>query len=194
MPRNLSLYPYKSGPIEPVVVPGEVVGIWINKQYSFFTVSYIEGIMRSNPIVFDFGALAAGATTAVVQITPLDMPGNSKGASTDSEFAQWRAAVVDDIEMILYQGRADQRHKTDIRVAVYNLFSRLNNPDANDGEFFVYGNDNHAFGQVTNQTDYAITIARVAFWGYRYVLESMPQYNDKHRPEIWTRIPATAHL
>lgn len=187
MPALPQLYPYKAGPIEPIVLPGEIVGIWVNKQYSFFEIDYIEGTQRSDPLEFDFGAIAAGATTAVTQLTILEMPNN--------EFGQFRASVIDDISAVLYQGRADQRHKLRTRVASYTKFTDLFDPDGHTGEFYVC-EQNNAFFQITNQTDYAVLTARIAFWGNRYVLTPLTQYSwrDKRMPPTWTRVPATAHL
>ena len=187
MPQLPQLYPYKPGPIEYIAMPGEVVGLWVNKFYEFFKILYIEGLMVSNPVTIDLGALAAGAQTAVTQLTLLEMP--------DLEFGQFRAEVLDDVEVILYQGRADQRHKLHTRVATYNWFQRQRDPDGHTGEFYVY-EDNYAFMQAINNTDYAQTQARVKFEGFRYVLEALPKYNWKTQqlPENWTRVPATAHL
>lgn len=187
MPALPQLYPYKSGPIESICMPGENVGIWVNKVYEFYKVLYIEGIMRSNPTLIDLGALAAGAATAVTQLTFLEMP--------DLEFAQYRAEVLDDVEVILYQGRADQRHKTNSRVATYNRSLRQQDPDGHTGEFYVF-EDNFAFMQATNNTDYALAQARVVFWGFRYVCEVLEGFSWKRKqlPDVWTRVPGTAHL
>jgi len=189
MPQLPQLYPYKPGPIEYIVMPGETVGIWVNKVYEFFKVLYIEGLPRSRPITIDLGAaLAAGAATAITQLTLLEMP--------DLEFGQFRAEVLDDAEVILYQGRADQRHKLHTTVATYNRFQRQEDPDGHMGEFYVY-EDNYAFMQAINNTDYALLHARVIFWGFRYVLQELgPPYSWSKQvlPDNWTRVPATAHL
>lgn len=189
MPALPQLYPYKAGTIEPIVLPGETVGIWVTKQYEFYEVDYIEGIPRSDPVEFDFGAIPAVGTTAITQLTFLEMP--------TEEFGQYRAAVIDDISVILYQGRADQRHKLQNRVATYTKFTELFDPDGHAGEFYVFEH-NWAFGQATNQTDYAVITARMAFWGFRYVVTALPQYSWTSKPQKlpsqWTRVPATAHL
>ena len=191
MPALPQLYPYKAGPIEFIVMPGETVGVWVNKVYNFFKVLYIEGTPRSDPLEIDFGALGAGAVSGVVQLTFLEMP--------DNEFGQFRAEVLDDISALLYQGRADQRHKLNIRVATYTRFTALHDPDGHEGEFYVHEN-NWAFMDVTNQTDYDLAQSRVAFWGFRYVLEQFPESvyswtaRPQRLPEQWTRVPATAHL
>jgi hypothetical protein len=187
MPALPQLYPYKSGPMEPVVMPGETVGIWVNKVFNFFKVDYIDGIMFSDPLTMDFGAVAAGANTQVTQLALLEMP--------DVEFGQFRAEVLDDCAALLYQSRSDQRHKTNVRVATYTLPGAMSDPDGAAGEFYVH-EDNWAYMQIFNQTGYALTQTRVAFWGFRYVCTALPEYSwaTKTLPPVWTRIPATAHL
>jgi hypothetical protein len=163
MPALPQLYPYKSGPMEPVVMPGETVGIWVNKVFNFFKVDYIDGIMFSDPLTMDFGAVAAGANTQVTQLALLEMP--------DVEFGQFRAEVLDDLP------------------------GAMSDPDGAAGEFYVH-EDNWAYMQIFNQTGYALTQTRVAFWGFRYVCTALPEYSwaTKTLPPVWTRIPATAHL
>jgi hypothetical protein len=194
MPALAQLYPYKAGPIEPVVMPGEFVGVWVNKVWNFYKVDYIEPVPASDPIEQDFGTLAAGASTAgAVQLNLLEM--------ADLEFGQFRVRVIDDVNCILFQGRADQRHKTNVRVGTYTRFTNLVDPCGHTTEFYVH-EDNWAYIQATNPTDYALTQARVAFYGFRYVLQAMPEYTMKpdpttgkpNLPQQWTRIPATAHL
>ncbi|MFY9259575.1 MAG: hypothetical protein WAO71_03600 [Gallionella sp.] len=181
------LHTYREGPIEQIVMPGENVGIWVNKVYEFYKVDYVEPITYSDPVTINLGALAAGAQSNVTQLTALQMP--------DSEFAQLRMRVLDDVNLIVYQGRADQRHKLQNVVSTVNRFTHLNDPCGHQTECFEF-EDNYIFLQADNQTGYALTQARVVFWGFRYVLEFQPQYNFRggNLPEIWTRVPATAHL
>jgi len=170
-----------------VVMPGETVGVWINKVYEFFKVEYIETIPRSDPIEQNFGIIAAGAITGVTQLALLEMP--------NLEFGQFRAEVEDDFSAILSQGRADQRHKLFTRVATYTRFTHLHDPCGHTTEFYVH-EDQFAFVQAQNLTDYALTISRIVFHGFRYVLEKLKGYDWKEGklPDQWTRIPATAHL
>jgi len=189
MPALPQLYPYKAGPVEPIVMPGEVVGIWVNKVYHFATVEYIEPLPESNPIVIDLGALAAGASVGPTRLGNLDMPG--------SEFAQYRYRVVNDIEVSLSLGRSDLRYKMHNVNAHVSRFTALNNPDAHLTEFFVY-EDQHAFMTALNPTSYNNTESKIAFWGFRYVLDqaidNQYSYAEKKLPAQWTRVPATAHL
>jgi hypothetical protein len=187
MPALPQLYPYKSGPMEPVVMPGETVGIWVNKAFSFYQVEFIEGVPPSEPLEETCGALAVGAQSAVTQLNLLEMP--------DHEFGQFRMRVIDDVSVILFQGRADQRHKVMNTVATATRYTNVVDPCGHTTEFFVY-EDNWAYMQAQNQTDYALGQSRVAFYGYRYVVEPLTQYSwaNKVLPPVWTRIPATAHL
>lgn len=189
MPALPQIYPYKAGLVDPIVMPGETVGVWVNKVFEFYKVMYIEGLNRSDPITIDLGAIAAGAASAITQLLILEMP--------TLEFGQFRMEVLDDVAVVLYQGRADQRHKLMNTVANVSRFTHLHDPCAHQTEFYVHEN-NWAFIQATNQTLYALTQARVAFWGFRYVLEDFRagvySWKEQRLPEMWTRVPATAHL
>jgi len=190
------LYPYKPGEIESIVLPDQTVGVWINKVYKFYKVVFIEPIPRCDAIEFDFGALAAGVTTAITQLNLLEMP--------DREFGQFRGFVIDDIAVNLWQGRSDGRYKLNNRNGRLTRATDLRDPCGHTTEFYVH-EDDFAFMQVLNPTDYDLTQTRVAFYGFRYVLEvavdaSGRQYvwspgkPENHLPAAWTRVPATAHL
>lgn len=187
MPTLPQLHTYKAGPIEQIVMPGENVGLWINKVYEFYKVVFIETITRSDPVSVNLGALATGGQSAITQMTMLQMP--------DQEFAQVRSEVLDDVDIAVYQGRADQRHKLHNRAATLGRMTSLFDPCAHQTELFEF-EDNFIFLQATNNTDYPLTVARVVFWGYRYVCEPLTEYSwsAKRLPEYWTRVPATAHL
>lgn len=187
MPTLPMLHTYKSGPIEQTNLPGETVGVWVNKVYEFYKILFVEPIPRSDPVSIDLGAIAAGASTAVTQVSLLQMP--------DLEFAQFRMEVLDDVEIGVYQGRADMRHKLHQRVATVSRMNALFDPCAHQTELFEF-EDNFIFLQAANNSGYALTVARVVFWGYRYVCQVLSQYNwvTGQLPDVWTRIPATAHL
>ena len=187
MPTLPMLHTYQAGQINQIVLPNELVGIWVNKVYEFYKVQYIEPITRSSPVTINLGALAAAAQSNITQVTLLQMP--------DLEFAQFRMEVLDDVEVVVSQGRADQRHKLQQVVSTLSRMNPLWDHFGNLTELYEF-EDNYIFLQATNQTSYALAQARIAFWGFRYVLEAQPQYNWKAQtlPERWTRVPATAHL
>lgn len=198
MPQLPQIYPYKPGPIERIVMPGEYVGLWVSRNYLFYQVDYIETIPESDPIQIDLGAIAAAAAgvpgqTAITQQVQLEMP--------DKEFAQYRCRVIDDLEALLYQGRADQRHKLSNAVARMSRYTNMHDPCGHTTEFYVYEDNNDAWLQGFNPTDYALTISRVNFYGFRYVLsEQITKWNNQtlsypnNIPDHWTRVPATARI
>jgi hypothetical protein len=190
------LYPFKSGEIEKIVFPDQMVGIWVNKIYKFYNVAYIEPLPQSDPLEFDLGALAAGANTGITQLQLLEMP--------DLEFGQFRAFVWDDICAELWQSRSDHRYKLNNRNARITRNSHRVDPTDHLTEFYVH-EDDFAFVQVVNPTDYDLAQARICFYGFRYVLEKgkdsggrdytwNPGKPDHYVPPTWTRVPATAHL
>ena len=186
-PQMPQTYAYKAGPIEPIVQIDEVVGVWVNKNYQFGLVTYIEGIPYSKAIEVDFGALAAGATGAIAQLTLIQMP--------DFEFGQFRGEVLDNFSALLSQGRGAQRFKTELNAATYTLEGARKDPCGHMGEFYVY-EDNNAFITPTNEMAYGLTQSRMIFWGFRFVVQNLPQYSWEQGklPDKWTRIPAMAHI
>lgn len=190
------LYPFKPGPIERIVLPDQIVGVWVNKIYKFYRTVYIEGIPHSDPLEMDFGPLVAAATTGITQLTLLEMP--------DHEFGQFRGFVIDDIAASLWQGRSDGRHVLMNRNGRLTRDTDRRDPCGHTTEFYVHEND-FAFMDVLNPTAYDLTQTRVAFFGFRYVVEDAldnsgrkykwaPGKPDHYEPPAWTRVPATAHL
>lgn len=186
MPALPQLYVNRPGAIAPIVLPGEVIGIWSGTTYNFYRVDYYDGVLGSNAITHDFGALVAQASTAITQLTLLEMP--------DHELGQFRAHAIDDIAAVLYQGRPSQMHALKNRTAEYTRFTAQQDPCGHLGEFFVHEHE-YAFMMASNWTDYDITISRVMFWGFRFGLTSMPDYSWPTKvPAQWTRVPARAHV
>lgn len=193
MPQLPQIYPYKPGPIERVVMPGEIVGIWVSTTYHFYQVEYIEPVPESDPVTIDLGAIAAAVAgvpgqTAITQLQLLELP--------DGEFGQFRCRVLDDFEALLYQGRADQRHKLSNTVGRMSRYTNMHDPCGHTTEFYVYQDNNDAWLQGFNPTDYALTISRVSFYGYRYVFgdELKKWMYPANVPQHWMRVPATARI
>lgn len=181
---NVLMHPYKSGPIEPVLLPGEIAGIWIDR-WIFVKLDFFEPLVKSEQLMHDFGALAAGASSGTISLTELDVH--------QYNFAQYRFQVCDDITAELHQGSASARFGNMNRVTRITGYNQIADPCGHMTEFFVY-EQNHAHMLVTNETDYALTQSRVVFWGYKYNCSLMPNYSEKSPPPAYTRIPATAFI
>lgn len=187
MPADVMYPVYKAGPIEPAVAPYQNIAVWVNKVWRYYTVDYIEGIPRSSPLLFDFvvatgAVVAAAAATGVQQLTLLRMP--------DKELGHFRLYVLDDMEFELWQGRSDGRNRLMNVQARSGLFSDLRDPCGHLSTFFMH-EDDWAFGNCFNPSATVVLArARVAFYGYRYVLSGPLAA----KPDMVTYIPATAHL
>jgi len=154
--------PYKPGPIEPVVEAGQNVLLVDRTNYNLYQVSYIEPLIRSYPLIYDGGALAAGATAPIANMqTLLDMQ--------YGQLAQIRCRVVDDIDVIVFQPQAIARQANKNQIANFNAFSALYDEDDQGSEFYIF-EDQRIYLQITNPTAYAGTKTRVSFYGIKYVL------------------------
>jgi len=172
---------YKAGPIQPVCLAGDTVGLWIGKLWKFVKVTLVEGLPYGSPLVQNLGAIAAGGTVQPVQLTILAM--------NNYEFGQYRMRVLDDCAVELYLGRADKRYSNKTVNSRVTLFSDQIESIFNLTEFFLV-EDNYAFIAGYNETGYALAQARVAFWGFRYAYEELPNFTIKNPPPTYTRIPA----
>lgn len=155
--------PYKPGPIEPIVDPGQQVLLAWNGGYNLYLVSFIEQLPRSHTLVANLGAPAAGANLAQFNTNNiLDMDYGT--------FGQFRCQVLDDIHAILSQPAATNRWADRNIVARLNAYQALEDPCGHTSEFYIF-EDQRIFLTGTNPTGYALVQARVAFWGFKYVLE-----------------------
>lgn len=156
--------PYKPGPIEPIVEVGQHLLI-VTQQggYDLYMVAFIEGIPKSHPLVINLGAIAAAGVTAPITTQPLlDMQYGQVG--------QFRGRVLDDIWVDLLQPQGVARFPTMNVNANFNAFQALDRAaDFNMTEFYVL-EQRRPFLRGNNATPNALGQARVAFWGFRYVL------------------------
>ena len=159
-------YYAKPGPIAPLALVDEWIGIWLLTQWQCYKVMHYEPIPVSRQFQFDFGAVAAGAwsgntdTTAVLQ-QRLNPP----------EAFQLRFYPIDDVEVLFYIGNADTRFMTSRRTARANVFTRLMDPDCYSTEVVVL-TDSPPFINVFNNSGAALVRSVVQFFGIRYALDS----------------------
>lgn len=189
----MDLYPFKAGPIEPICLPGNIVGLWVSTKFDFRKVVFIEPIPISDPLINNLGALGAGATVGATQLLLLEMP--------IQEFGQFRSYVIDDVVATLWQPSATARKGTNIRTSRISRFTDLRDPCHHQTEFYVWER-NWAFMSILNPTAYATLTSLVAFYGMRYVTEAILDANNQplydwskgKEPPTWTRVPCAAHL
>jgi len=172
--------PFRAGPVEPVVEVGHNLLLANARNYKLYHVAYIEPIPRSHPLVVNIGAILAGATA----------PDFNPAAVLDfnyGQLGQLRAAVIDDIHVTMLQPAGQARFGNMNVFATINAFSALYDPCAHETEQFIFEQD-RMFLRAVNPTGYALVQARIAFWGYRYVLagDKGPSSSGEHTPPLKT--------
>jgi len=156
--------PFKAGLIEPVVEPGHnvLLAAGADQGYFLYKVGYVEELGLSHPFVVNIGAIGAGVTAAVFNTT----------AILDMEFGQlgqFRAAVLDDIHVTVLQPQATARFGAMNVNATLNAFALGRDPCGHQSEFYIF-EQRRVFLRAVNPTIVPLVQARIAFWGFKYVL------------------------
>lgn len=159
-------YYAQPGPIKPVGLPGHRVAVWISPNWNAFRIAFMEQLLRSAPLRVNGGAAAAGATLAPLRLAIFEL------SETPPEMAQFRHKPLDDIEYDVRRGQSDFRFKVKETVSRGSLFSALEDPCGHSGEFMVLKGEEPYLG-ITNVTRYNLAQTRVAFWGFRFILEDL---------------------
>lgn len=166
---------HRNGVIQPIVKPGEHIGLWEAAAWHWFRVVRLEPWLPSNATIQNFGALASGAATPnPVQATTLSFDTN--------RLAQVRCAVLDDIRVRIFQPNASGKFVNVNAHTEVSLMQAQYDPDASLTEFFVF-EDKRPFLRVENPTGAALAQSRVLFWAVQYLLEPVSDMESK-RPDF----------
>ena len=160
------LYYAKPGPIAPLALVDEWLGIWLMTQWQCYKVEHYEPIPRSRQFIFDFGPVVAGARTGNTNTTNV-----LQQRLNPPEAMQIRFYPLDDIEILFFIGNADTRFMTDRQTAQADIFTMQVDPDLHSTEVVILTNSN-PFISIFNPTGYNLAQSRVSFSGYRYALGS----------------------
>ena len=161
-------YYAKPGPMEPLALVDEWLGIWLLTLWHCYKVVNREPIARSRPLVINFGPVAAGAWVAQVPITTAAVLAQRL---TPPEALQLRYYPLDDIEVLFSIGNADVRFQTLNVTARADIFTMQVDPDLASTETVVLTNSN-PFINLFNPTARNLGQSRVAFFGHRYLLDT----------------------
>jgi hypothetical protein len=164
-------YYAKPGPMAPLALVDEWLGVWIQGQWQCYKVLHYEPIPRSRAFTFDFGAVAAGAWAAA---TPISAAVVLAQRQTPPEAMQIRFYPLDDIEVLFSIGNASVRFKTLNVTARADIFTMQVDPDLHSTEVVILAN-NSPFINVFNPTGRALGQSRVVFPGIRYLLDTQSQ-------------------
>lgn len=164
---------YDSGPIQPVVKIKENVSIYSKAQWQHFLVDYIEPLPRSSPFTVDLVALAnptGGVLAASSQITKQLL---AVLQLDDGEFLQVRWEPIDDVELALWETAPTGRFVTRGGQARVTLATKVRDPNLSTTQFFILGKDRDPQIQCFNPLPVSQAMARVNFFGFRYILEPL---------------------
>jgi len=160
-------YYAKPGPIAPLALVDQWVGIWLLTQWQCYKVTHYEPIPVSRQFVIDFGAVAAGAWTGNT-----DTGAILQQRLSPPEAFQLRFYPLDDIEVLFHIGNADTRFMTARQTARADLFTKEEDPDCHSTEVVVLTNS-QPFIDVFNNSGANLAQSRVQFFGYKYALDKM---------------------
>ncbi|MCK9602734.1 MAG: hypothetical protein M0R06_27040 [Sphaerochaeta sp.] len=180
---------YDNGPISPVAKIHENLGILTEGQYQYFTISFIEGVPRSRPMMFDLVALNGAANIgAYTQLnSQLILAIQPAGQDRKKELLHLRWEPVDDVEGQLFELAGHARYTPRGAQAVVTRFSRAADPWLAATTFFVLGQNKDAQIGAFNPNGVALPRARFVAWGYRYIVEPLA-----NKPLMSTDLPAMA--
>jgi len=163
---NEERYYARPGPIAPLALVDEWIGIWLLTQWQCYRVTHYEPIPRSRQFVFNFGAVGAGAWTGAI-----DTAATLQQRLTPPEAMQLRFYPLDDIEVLFFIGNANTRFMTARQTARADIFTMQVDPFLHSTEVVVLTSSN-PFINIFNPTGVALVQSRVSFFGFRYALDS----------------------
>jgi len=162
---------YNSGPIVPVCKIKENLAVWTTNLWNYFKVDFIEGLPRSSQTVVEMitasgrTTLAANGTVPKIQLAPLLL--------NEGEFLHLRFEPLDDIECILWEQGSQGRFATRAIHDRVTLYSWQRDPYLAATTFFILGRDRLMNLEIRNPNPVAVFVARVVFWGYRYLVNEI---------------------
>ncbi len=166
---------YDSGPIVPVCKVMENLAVLTGGGYHYFPVQFIEPLPRSSPLVADMVQIVQGAAgpgiPALGNINQALIPFlRINRAVKSGELLHMRMEPLDDVEFLLWETASVGRFATNFVRARVTRFTAFRDPWLASTTFFVIGQDNDINIQAMNPNPVLAPQARIAFWGFRYVL------------------------
>lgn len=176
---------YDNGPISPIAKIKQNLSIWSENRWMHHRIDFIEPIPRCTTFTVEMvtfsGAttIAANGTITKRLITFLLMNRN--------ELLHLRWEPVDDVEGRLWELAEAARFAPRGGHARVSRFTALRDPYLATTTFWILGPNKDMQLEVLNPNPIALPSARVAFWGFRYMLSVLP-----NEPSDTTWLPAQA--
>lgn len=157
---------------EPIVRKGDNVELIKSSKdvLGYYKVKYIEPLPEK---IHDFGAINAETDNGDQEIDDLYM--------SDSEFAQYRILLLDDMHITVSQPKAKKRYGT--KSYVHVITPRIQQTAPHLTQIFVF-EDEKIFFDARNPTKYNRLKHRILLYGWRFILEKLAS-----KPQTYTTIP-----
>lgn len=165
---------YDNGPISLIARIKENMAIWTSGEWAPYRVEFAEGIPRSRQSMVDMvrvsGLLNIPANgTITQQPLPILQP-------AQNELLHLRFEPIDDVEGVLWEQTSMTRFNPKGFKARVDAFSAVQDPYLAATTFWIIGSlgNKDMNLEVRNPNAVALPQARFIFWGYRYILTSLP--------------------
>lgn len=177
---------YDNGPISPIAKIKQNLSIWSENKWMNYQILFIEPVPRCAAFTVDMVALAAVGA----------MPANGLIAKRLIAFLQMnkdellhlRFQPVDDIECRLWELAEFARFNPRGAHARVSRFTELGDPYLGTTTFWILGPNKDMQLEVLNPNPVVMPVARVVFWGYRYILQPLGT-----EPKDTTYLPAQGY-
>ena len=165
---NNHMYSSNYGLMQPIALMGQNVALHYLDQIYYKRIRFLEAIPPFQGV--DVGAIAAQTVSARTQVTNLEV--------SDDEFAQFRWYPLDNVQVRLWLPQAQGKYTLrNLQIAVDpTVVTR--DPCLHLTEFFVW-EQNEPFVECINYADYAVTMSRIVFMGFRFVVEDVEAEQKK---------------
>lgn len=173
---------YDNGPISPIAKIKENLSIWTVGKWAHYSITNIEPLPRSSPMIADMVALSgattiAGNATIAKQVVAILQP-------KELEFMHLRWEPIDDMEGVLWEQSGTARFNAAAVFARVSRFSAARDPYLATSTFWILGRNRDMNLEARNPNPVALPLARFVFFGYRYMLTPL----DKE-PPVTTWLP-----
>lgn len=163
---------YDNGPISPIAKIKENLSVWSENRWMNYRIAFIEPIPRCTTFTIDMVA-AAGALTIAANGTIAKRLVNFLLMNKD-ELLHLRWEPVDDVEGELWELAEMARFNPRGGHARVSRLTSVRDPYLATSTFWILGPNKDIQIAVFNLNPIALPLARVAFWGYRYMLVPLP--------------------
>lgn len=174
---------YDNGPISPIVKIKQNLAIWSEEKWMHWKVDYIEPIPRSSPFMVDMVAAAGATVIAANGIIAKRLVAFL--LMNKDELLHLRWEPLDDIDGRLYEQPAAARFNPRGGHARVSKFTAERDPYLATTTFWILGPNKDMNLEAVNPNPIAWPLARFAFFGFRYILTSLPS-----EPADTTWLPA----